>query len=113
MPTGMVPWVFTVICHCHLGVIHWYRTSTALAFCGGWGAGEEGVACHQPAGCCWLTQLHPGAGLYSGAQGRRSLRSVSIPSFLDSCYSTGDFLRHLQRRHKFLTLGHIMLPCEA
>lgn len=33
---GMALWVCAALCHCHLGVIHCYRTDVALVFCGGW-----------------------------------------------------------------------------
>lgn len=41
-PHGMALWVAAVICHCHLGVIHWYITGAAQAFCGGWSAEQPG-----------------------------------------------------------------------
>lgn len=85
----MVLWVAAVICHCHLGVIHWYISGAAQAVCGGWSTEQRG----SPASASW--QLL-GTSAYPGLQFphlRQSLRSG--PVHVWSSVSADPFLRHL------------------
>lgn len=113
MPTGMLPWVFTVICHRHPGVIHWCRTNAALAFRGGWRPSGAGEGCSS---YCWVTRLPLWASVslpVREAQVRSSWRSVSIPRFWDSCDSRDDFPQSPTQSLDILWLsGHIRLLCE-
>lgn len=52
----MALWVAAVICHCHLGVIHWYITGAAQVFRGGWNAAYW-RALRQPAASYWAPRL--------------------------------------------------------
>lgn len=49
----MALWVVAVICHWHLGVIHWYRAHLSEEA----GVLSGGRALHQPAGSYWVPWL--------------------------------------------------------